>query len=289
MFSTNQSGHIRMIFINELEKLYDSREAENITFLVFQHFKNWNRFQLKENENTGLSESELLKFHFALKELKTGKPLQYVLGETEFYGLKFFVNESVLIPRPETEELVHLVINDCKKNHLSSPVILDIGTGSGCIPAALKKNIPDSVVMATDVSEASLVVAKKNAEINGVEIQFFHHDILSGKDVMEGKADIIISNPPYIPEKEKNILHKNVVDFEPHIALFSPDNEPLKFYIAISLFAKEKLKRNGKLFFEVHENFAKDVKQLMEENGFGEVEVVKDMQEKERMVFGVLH
>jgi len=288
MFPTNKIADIRRIYTESLAGIYNARESKNITFLIFQHYKNWNRFELNENLEKTLSESELLKFHFALKELKTGKPLQYVLGETEFYGLKFLVNENVLIPRPETEELVHLVIDYCKENKIGSPVTLDIGTGSGCIPVVLKKNIPGAEMFGTDVSEKALEVANKNAELNEVKINFILHDILFPDEWSKTKFDIIISNPPYIPENEKSKMHKNVTDYEPHLALFIPDNDPLLFYRRIMQFANENLNKNGKLFFEVHEDFASEVKSLMEKNNFNEVKIIKDMQGKERIVWGML-
>lgn len=243
---------------------------------------------MNENAEKTLSESELLKFHFTLKELRSGKPLQYVLGETEFYGLKFLLNENVLIPRPETEELVHLVINVCKENKITQPSILDIGTGSGCIPVVFKKNIPDADVSSTDVSEKALAVAKKNAELNEVNVNFILHDILSEKELSKTKFDIIISNPPYIPLSEKKTMNKNVKDFEPELALFIPDEDPLVFYRKIILFANGNLNKYGKLFFEVHENHAAEVKRLMEKNNFTAVEIIKDMQGKERIVWGSL-
>ena len=226
----------------------------------------------------------MLKFNYAIKELKKFKPLQYILGEADFYHLKFYVNEHVLIPRPETEELVHFIIHD---NKMNAPAILDIGTGSGCIPIALKKNIPSAVVSSIDVSEKALNVANRNAKKNDVEILFILRDILDPLAILDQqllKYDIIVSNPPYICNAEKNKMDKNVLDYEPHLALFVNDNDPLLFYNVICDFALKMLKTNGKLYFEINQSLASETKDLLESKGFKNVELIKDLSNNYRIL-----
>jgi len=210
-----------------------------------------------------------------IAELKTNKPIQHIIGETEFFGLKFNVNEHTLIPRPETEELVQWIL----EHEFSSA--LDIGTGSGCIPIALMKN-KDAEISAIDVSESALLVAKENAKINEVEINFLLQDIL--KTTTLPMMDVIISNPPYVLDKEKELMLDNVLANEPHLALFVPNNNPLLFYKKIAELAFISLSKNGFLFFEINERFGKETVAMLSAIGFVDIELKKDINDKDRMI-----
>jgi release factor glutamine methyltransferase len=214
--------------------------------------------------------------------MQAGEPFQYVLGKTWFFGVELKVNENVLIPRPETEELVEWIINDLDTNqHL----IIDLGTGSGCIPIALKTNRKEDLVYGLDICEKALNVSVENAQKEGVEVVFIEHDLLGDKKVkLPRKADVIVSNPPYIPLSEKEEMAKHVVDFEPNKALFVPHEKPLLFYERIIEFSKYHLKYSGKLFLEIHENLAEEVKSLLENQGYKEIECKLDLQGKQRMI-----
>lgn len=274
-------------FLNKLQTIYEEREAINISDWVFEevtHFKKWERRRsLIEINQAHVSQLELY-----LDEFIQHKPVQYVLGHTWFYKRKFLVDENVLIPRPETEELVRYIVDDVKKLHLSelqqTPGILDIGSGSGCIAISIKKELQKFDVTATDVSERALFVAKKNGEELKADIQYLHADFLDEtKWNLFGTYDILVSNPPYIPQKEKAILSKNVTDFEPGIALFVPDIDPFIFYKKIAKFASSHLKPSGKIYVEIHENFANEVVQIFTAFNF-DSEVKKDIYGKERMI-----
>lgn len=284
--ASNKIKDILRFFRDELNDTYEKEELESIIAYCLEDFLNIKRAAISLNLETTISESELLKFNFAIKDLKNHKPLQYVLGMADFYRLKFFVNEQVLIPRPETEELVHLIIQD---NKLSAPSIIDIGTGSGCIPIALKKNIPAAIVSAIDISESAIHLAKRNAQKNEVDVYFFLKDILSPDENTEqqiSKYDIIVSNPPYICFSEKEQMHKNVLDYEPHLALFVNDNDPLLFYKAICDFALKNLKVKGKIYFEINQSLAPETKDLLESKGFKNVELIKDLSNNYRILRG---
>jgi release factor glutamine methyltransferase len=274
-------------FKNKLKTIYDDREADNVSDWVFENVTGLKKWERRENQNKEINETEFEKLKNYLEELLEHRPVQYILNEAWFYKMKFYVNEHVLIPRPETEELVEWVINDAKferANNSKQTNIIDIGTGSGCIPVSLKKELPESNVTAIDLSEKALLVAKKNAVQLDAAVDFFLIDFLK-KEEWEtlSEYDIIVSNPPYIPINEKEILAKNVTDFEPEIALFVDDNDPFIFYKNISKFAKSHLKENGKIYVEVHEEYASEVKNLFENAGFIS-EIKKDIYGKERMV-----
>jgi release factor glutamine methyltransferase len=266
---------------SELADFYPAHEINSMLYIMLEKFFGVSKKELMLGMEKRLSESELLKIIYAVKDLKKYQPLAYILGEWEFFGLPFIVNEHTLIPRPETEELVQLII---KENKLSTPTILDIGTGSGCIAISLKATIPNSQVFAYDVSKEALAVAKQNANKNNVEVTFKEVDILNNKEDLTFRFDVIVSNPPYIPVKDKDSMDKNVLDYEPHLALFVENEQPLTFYVAIAEFAKKHLANNGKLYFEIHEKLGDEVKNLLETNGFTNVEIVDDMNGKNRMV-----
>lgn len=272
-------------FTEKLKTIYEDREAENISDWVFENVTGLKRWERKENKNQELKENYFKKINNYLEALLQHKPVQHVLNEAWFYKMKFFVDENVLIPRPETEELIEWIISDFKKQKGNKPTdIIDIGTGSGCIPIALKKELPNSNITAIDVSEKALSVAKKNAEILQVQIDFLQIDFLN-ENVWKPLQffNTIVSNPPYIPIKEKEILSKNVRDFEPSVALFVEDNDPYIFYKKIAQFAKGFLKENGKIYVEVHEEYANEVKIIFERAGYLS-EIKKDLYGKERMV-----
>jgi release factor glutamine methyltransferase len=275
-------------FIEKLKTIYEDREAENISDWVFESATGLKKWERRETKNQPLNEKVEKKIEKYLQELLLHKPVQYVLNETWFYKMKFFVDENVLIPRPETEELIERIVNDFNKEKDSKPTnIIDIGTGSGCIPIALKKELPDSNITAIDVSERALLVAKKNAENLQAIIHFLAIDFLNENAWGPLQIyDTIVSNPPYIPIGEKEILSKNVTDFEPGIALFVANNDPYIFYKKIAQFSQTHLKENGKIYVEVHEEYAKEVKAIFEQAEFIS-EIKKDIYGKERMVRAV--
>lgn len=284
--ASNKIKDILRFFRDELKDSYENDELETIIVYCFEFYLKISRADLKIQEENTVSESELLKFNFAVKELKRHKPIQYVLGEADFYRFKFKVNEHVLIPRPETEELVHLIIKD---NKLESPAILDIGTGSGCIPIALKKNIRSAKVTAIDISEEALEVAKHNAKLNGVEVEFIFNDILSQKNNNQQPItnfDIIVSNPPYICISEKESMNKNVLEYEPHLALFIENDDPLLFYKAICDYALKHLNKDGKIYFEINQSLGSETKNLLENKGFKNVDLIKDLSNNNRILRG---
>ncbi|MGY4536506.1 release factor glutamine methyltransferase [Mucilaginibacter sp. UYNi724] len=277
-------------FQQGLNEVYDSRETASVALLVLEEITGISRAKIKAFPDDEIAGEAAEKIQSILDELKTGKPVQYILGSTEFYGLNFLVNPATLIPRPETEELVEWVLESQKlKVNNQKPVsVLDIGTGSGCIAISIKKNLPRALVMAIDISADALHTAKQNAVINEVEVEFVLDDILITKlDIEDSKFDIIISNPPYVTLEDKLQMHQNVTAFEPHGALFVPEHDPLIFYKAIANFAIERLSDNGLLFFEINENFGKETVELLSDKGFIAIELRKDMSGRDRMVRAV--
>lgn len=275
-------------FFNKLSKVYDSREAANITDWVFENVTGLRRYERKESKRFEISEHDHQLINTYLKELLNHKPVQYILHEAWFYKMKLYVNENVLIPRPETEELVEWIIRDIKNNKSGNDFLqlemLDIGTGSGCIAVSLKKELEKINISAIDVNEDALLVARKNAMDKNVAINFLKMDILIQNEWDKLDVyDVIVSNPPYIPAREKNLLAKNVSEFEPGIALFVSDTDPLIFYKKIAGFAKGHLKQNGKIYVEIHEQFAKEAEGIFLEYDFN-TEIRKDIYGKERMI-----
>lgn len=277
-------------YCDQLSSVYEKREAENIAHLVFEQFTGLSRLGRILQKEDELDKAATEKLDRALKELLQYRPVQYVIGEAWFYKLKLKVNEQVLIPRPETEELVEWMINSAVSSGLAGSSILDIGTGSGCIAVALKKNLPSFRVSAIDISEQALAVAKENAALYNEEIDFLRMDILKSQQTAALPSfDIMVSNPPYVKQSEKNTMRKNVLDYEPHSALFVPDEDALKFYRAIVIVAKEKLNPGGRLFFEINESLGETVAGLLREKGFAGIELRKDLSGKDRMVRAVLN
>ncbi len=270
-------------FINELEGLYDKQELEQMLYITFSHFFKLSKIGLTAGNEKLLSESDLLKIIYTVKGLKINKPLAYILGEWEFYGIPVKVNEHTLIPRPETEELVDLILNENKNWENIS--ILDIGTGSGCIALALKKHIQKAKVFAWDISREALKVAEENAQNNQTDITFKQVDILKWqKQAIDEKFDVIVSNPPYITPKQKILMQENVLNYEPHLALFVEQGKPLLFYDVIADFTMKNLNKQGKLYFEINEEYGNDVKQLIKDKGFLDVQVMDDINGKQRIV-----
>lgn len=282
---TNQLSSVITYFKQELNNFYAQNEVQSMLFIVLHHFFGLTKNDIILYPTKLFSESELLLVIKTVKALKTQKPLAYILGEWEFYGLNLTINEYVLIPRPETEELVQLIINE----ETSTTSILDIGTGSGCIALALKKNLPNTRVLAWDISKKALEIAKENALKNNLIIDFKCVDMLNVDVDLSEKLDIIVSNPPYIEKKEQIKMDKNVLDFEPHLALFVEDNNPLLFYDKISDFALKNLTENGKIYFEINEVFGKKVETLLLEKGFCNVKLIKDINNKDRMIKAVFN
>lgn len=280
---SNLVRDIRNYYCEQLCSIYDKNESNTLILILFEYYFNINRIKMSLEPELRLSESEMLKLHFAVKDLLKNKPIQYIIGETEFCDLKFIVNENVLIPRPETSELVRLIANSHQPSTISN--ILDIGTGSGCIAISLAKMIPQSNVYALDISEKALDVAKENAINNNVNITFIHDDILTKTQTLtQTKFDIIVSNPPYVRELEKVDMHNNILQWEPHNALFVSDEDPLIFYRSILEFSKKHLKENGEIWFEINEYLGKEMKDLCEEAGFSNIEIYKDFRDKERFL-----
>lgn len=279
---------IQNTFHQELDTLYLNEEVDSFYYMLIESYYDISRLQLATDLNLKTNNpEEILK---ALALLKQQKPIQYILGETEFYGLPFKVNEHVLIPRPETEELVEWILKQSDK--LKEITILDIGTGSGCIAISLAKHLPNAKIFALDVSEQALHVAKQNASLNGVEVEFINKDILSistSKLNTSFKFDMIVSNPPYVREQEKLQMKANVIDNEPHLALFVKDDDPLLFYKAISEFAVHNLSKNGLLFFEINEYLGNDMISLLNNNDFKNIELKQDIFKKDRMIKGALN
>ena len=269
-------------FLKELSDSHDVHEAATITSMIFEYVSGINKYALIKTPDAILPTEQINLIHESLAALKKNKPVQYITGEAWFYKIKLKVSPAVLIPRPETEELVAVVI-DALKNK-SGIQLIDIGTGSGCIAIAIKKNVPDVSVTAIDVSSEALIIAKQNALAEKTAIRFIQNDFLSKENQDDlGEYDIIVSNPPYIPQAEEKRMDKNVTEYEPHLALFVDDTRPLIFYERISDFSNKYLKNNGMIFLETHEKFAGKVAALFDSGAFRS-EIKKDISGKKRMI-----
>lgn len=281
-------------FHQELSSLYDEQEIDSFFYIILEKMHGLKRLDLALNPETVIDGIHLKKWKSIVLELQTQKPIQYILGETEFFGMRFEVNENTLIPRPETEELVALILKSSKfRVSGSSLKILDIGTGSGCIAISLAKNLPNAEVFALDVSENALATAKINARINNVTIHFITEDILKLQNITElatqnpqlaTSFDIIVSNPPYVRNLEKAEIKPNVLEYEPHLALFVDDLDALLFYRKITELATKNLNPNGQLFFEINQYLGKETAALIEAYGFNQVELHKDIYGNNRMI-----
>jgi len=266
----------------ELAGIFRSEEIESLIFLIFEKLKGYSRTQFILAKDETLCEEDLETINKVVARLKQHEPIQYILGETEFYGLTFSTAPGVLIPRPETEELVQWII---KNNTIQSPFILDIGTGTGCIAITLKKNIPTAHVMACDISPVCIAKAKENATRNAVSVSILEFDILTQTPPQNfPELDVIVSNPPYVRETEKAVMERNVLDYEPELALFVPDHDPLLFYRRIADFAQCHLRNKGHLYFEINEAFGNECCSMLLKKGFSEIMLQKDINGKDRMI-----
>lgn len=276
----------RTHFIETLLPIYDVGEIESFFYLILEDKHQLKRVDLALQPNLNFNENEIKIWNSILEQLQKQIPVQYILGKTSFYGLDFFVNENVLIPRPETEELVEWIIKSQKLEVRSQKFkILDIGTGSGCIAISLAKNIKNAQVFAIDVSDKALASARKNANLNEVDLTFIQKNILETID-LEQQFDIIVSNPPYVRNLEKAEIKKNVLDNEPHLALFVEDDDALIFYRKIANLSQKNLVENGQLYFEINQFLGKEMILLLEEMNFKNIELKQDIYGNDRMVFG---
>ena len=274
----------RTQFIKELSSIFDEKEIESFFYIILEAFHELKRVDLVLNPDLELDNLQILQWETVLSQLKEQKPIQYILGETEFFGLPFYVNENTLIPRPETEELVEWILSNNRINKSTNQLkILDIGTGSGCIAISLAKNLPNAQVFAIEVSGKALETAKKNAELNNVKVIFIEKNILETEDLLDN-FDIIVSNPPYVRNLEKQEIHKNVLEYEPHLALFVEDNDALLFYRKITALATKNLFENGQLYFEINQYLGKEMIKLLEKYNSKNIELKKDIYGNDRMI-----
>ena len=276
----------------QLEALYEPPEAESIAQLWLEHVLQLDRMGISMNRDRALTEEEIVQINTGLKRLLMLEPIQYVMGYAWFYGRKFKVNTSVLIPRPETEELVQMVLKDAQSYNATNEAlhILDMGTGSGCIPISLYLELAaqgrKSSAYGWDVSDGALEMAMENARALNAVVNFEKLDMLKTPDQPSRKWDMIVSNPPYVLERDKAAMRENVLAFEPELALFVPNEEPLRFYEAIVVYAKDTLKKGGSLWVEIHEDFGMEIKALFVSFGMTEVRLIQDFRGKDRFVFG---
>lgn len=279
-------GDIRKFFSGELSPIYPSAEIDSIFNIIIRTLFNKGRLHHSLEPGMIISAESSERVSDIILQLKTGRPIQYILGETIFYNCKITVNENVLIPRQETEELVDLII---KENTGFKGRIIDFGTGSGCIPVALGKHMTNAAFTALDISEKAIETAKINAARNNVEIDFLHADILNPDFNMLQQAQIIVSNPPYVRESEKIHMHINILGFEPHSALFVTDDDPLIFYREILRLSSRILEPSGKIYFEINEAMGNSLSGMMKSFGFNDVCILKDLNNKERIIKGVYY
>ena len=259
---------------------YSQAEAENLLFWLLEHHLGLRRADLQLTIPSGLDRKPLLA---DFERLLTGEPIQYILGEAPFYGRSFGVTRDTLIPRNETEELVHLIL---KENPKSGLRVLDLGTGTGCIPITLALELQNPEMYALDVSVQALAVARKNALQLGAQVQFIKGDLLGSIPNLD-LFDVLVSNPPYVPLRDQGEMHANVLNFEPHLALFVPDEDPLVFYRAIGVWGQQLLKRGGKLYLEIYENLADELVQLLGSQGYKQLRVRQDLNGKNRMLSAI--
>lgn len=283
---------------DQLKEIYEEQEAANIAGLAIEHITGFSKTKRVSKKEEQLPSSQMNLLQENLQRLKQHEPIQYIMNKAWFYGMELYVDKNVLIPRPETEELVQWIVDDVKasgkdvfvrkpteSDETTKLKILDVGSGSGCIPLALKKTMPNAEVWGCDISEEALNVARRNGSSLDIRVDFQGVNFLDeGQQKLLPTVDIIVSNPPYVPLSDKEQMNANVVDHEPHTALFVPNNDPLVFYRALAVFGKKRLYENGSIYMEIHEELANDVVNLFKKNGYINVDVKKDMQGKDRMV-----
>lgn len=275
---------LKELFHSELDKIYSKEEITSFFHLLCESYLSKSRVELAMIPNLQLKPEQETLFIDALERLKKEVPIQYILGSTEFMDLDFEVNENVLIPRPETEELIRWIIESSTKE--GEHMILDVGTGSGCIPIVLARNLENSIVETIDVSHKALEVAKKNASAHKVKVKFMHQDILH-LNKLDHDYDIIVSNPPYVRESEKHQMRNNVLKYEPDVALYVSDSDPLIFYKHIAKLAILGLKKNGFLYFEINQYLGNELYRILKEMGFKKIEIKKDIYGADRMIRAV--
>jgi release factor glutamine methyltransferase len=271
----------RHLFTEELSGIYPKTEIETFFFWLIEEHLSFQRIDQILQADFKIPKEKFNQLQAAKKRLLNEEPIQYIIGKTEFYGFPFFVDQNTLIPRPETEELVEYILNEIDKN---KPLqILDIGTGTGCISISLAKHLPNAIVSAIDISKEALIVSRKNAELNDVTINFIEQDILKTEKLSQ-KYDVIVSNPPYVRELEKVEIKNNVLENEPHLALFVDNENPLLFYKKIADLAKNHLTKNGILFFEINQYLGKETLEMLQEKGFQKSELQKDLFGNDRII-----
>ena len=278
--ATNTVGSLLDLYRSELTPVFGAAEARAVVRFVFEHAFGWDQAQVEANRTTTLSESELLKVYTPLTRLRNGEPLQYVLGHVRFMGMDIGVAPGVLIPRPETEELVDLI----QRNGRTFARVLDIGTGSGCIALALKKHVPNAVVMGMDVSSDALSIARRNGEVLGLPVEWIQQDVLDPSAAIPSQLDLIVSNPPYVPRSEEVSLDPHVRYHEPHLALFVEDADPLLFYRVIAQRAWDLLVPSGELWFEGHYQYAEAVADMVKTQGYSNVRLLHDLSGSPRFI-----
>ena len=269
---------------DSLSNLYPPSEVSGIVRLLMERICHIPPYRLLTGDDIVLADTDKQRIREIVEHLKRMEPIQYIIGIADFYSLEFEVGPDVLIPRPETEELVDRVIRDYPDKAVK---ILDIGTGSGCIAITLARHLPQATVTAIDISAGALTIAAGNAKRNGVSVDFIHTDILSEEKAgaaIPGTFDVIVSNPPYIKELEKKEMERNVLDYEPHLALFVPDEDPLLFYRAIAHFGKKKLVKEGRLYFEINAQCGCETVDMLQHEGYTNIELIRDLSGKDRMV-----
>lgn len=279
IIADNRVSTIKAYLIGRLETIYENREAANLTQILFEEFSGWTRTEVILNAAQRVSESDLLRYHFALKRLMLGEPIQYVIGCGWFLDMKLHTSPAALIPRPETEELVHLIVD---KNKIAKPRILDVGTGTGCIAIALKKQIEESLVTAIDISLEAIELAAKNAAAHRTPLDLFQMDILA--QCPPGCFDVLVSNPPYIPQSESHSMADGVTHFEPHVALFTSDTDSLIFYRRLMELSPILMAPGGFAACEIHENSAMALLSMASNYSITNPTIHRDMQGKDRMM-----
>jgi release factor glutamine methyltransferase len=277
---------IRSFLSAELDKTYNMAEKNSLINIIIKSVTGLSKTHQLYDPSQPLTEKQVRQLVLICRELKTGKPVQYILKETEFYGLNIRLNNATLIPRPETEELVNLIISENRDFHGR---ITDFGTGSGCIALALAANMPGAVVTGIDISQKAIEQARENAALNRIKANFITGDIFNPDIKLLSQTGILVSNPPYVKESERTLMHKNVLDFEPYTALFVPDSDPLVYYRSIVKTAGSILLPGGRIYFEINESMGLKMKYLLESANYTEISVVKDINNKDRIIKGIKH
>ncbi len=283
IWKSNRIQDVQSAYRKKLSTVFDQNEARAMVNVLFEDFFDISSMDIVRDPDALLNESEMLQLHLAVKQLLLQVPIQHITGIGYFFGRRFKVGPEVLIPRPETEELLKLILDESGANEPLK--ILDIGTGSACLPISLALERPNAKISASELSSNALEIARFNAAQHGVELHFIQDDVLQPDwSLYEDNLDVILSNPPYIRPSEKQLMKENVVGFEPHLALFVPEHDPLLFYRAIVLLAQKKLKNGGRIYFEINEAFGRETCALLQEHGFQDIRLRKDLFERDRIV-----